>query len=87
MNIKKQAIFNTLIGFSKSTMNLGYTFLAFAVFPLVHETIAFYLGWKAREQINLELNDYFYYNIVCVIASTFCALLAALVLRCMSDDE
>ena len=87
MNIKKQAIFNTLISFSKSTMNLGYTFLAFAVFPLVHETIAFYLGWKHKEQINLELNDYFYYNIVCVIASTFFALLAALVLRCMSDDE
>ena len=87
MNIKKQITFNTLISFSKNTMNLGYTFLAFAVFPLVHETIAFYLCLKPREQINLELNDYFYYNIVCVIASTFFALLAAFVLRYMSDDE
>ena len=87
MNIKKEVTFNTLISFSKNTMNLGYTFLAFAVFPLVHDTIAFYLGWKPMEQINLELNDYFYYNIVCVIASACFALLAALVLRCMSDDE
>ena len=87
MNIKKEVTFNTLISFSKNNMNLGYTFLAFAVFPLVHDTIAFYLGWKPRGQINLELNDYFYYNIVCVIASAFFALLAALVLRCMSDDE
>ena len=44
MNIKKEVTFNTLISFSKNTMNLGYTFLAFAVFPLVHDTIAFYLG-------------------------------------------
>ena len=50
MNIKKEVTFNTLISFSKNTMNLGYTFLAFAVFPLVHDTIAFYLGWKPMER-------------------------------------
>lgn len=86
MKITKEIAFNTLIKFSKNSMTLGYIFLAFALFPFWHEIVAVLLDLKPVAEADFELNEYFYYNWVCIAASLFFALSAVIVLRFMTDD-
>ena len=86
MQITKEIAFNTLIKFSKNSMSLGYIFLAFALFPFWHEIVAILLDWKPAAEADFELNEYFYYNWVCIAASLFFSLSAVIVLRFMADD-
>jgi len=44
------------------------------------------LDWKPAAEANFELNEYFYYNCVCIAASLFFALSAGIVLRFMADE-
>lgn len=86
MKITKEATFYTLIKLSKSSIKLGYVFLAFALFPLCHEIVAVLLEWRPVTEASFELNDYFYYNYVCLAASLVFALSAGILLRYTSDE-
>lgn len=81
----KKITFHTLLDCANSFLNLAKVFMAFSIFPLVHETVAFWLGWKGYVEANFQLNDYFYYSIVCLAGSLLMASAALAVNRSINE--
>ncbi|MFC3203276.1 hypothetical protein ACFOEW_15800 [Alteromonas oceani] len=82
----KKITFHMLLDCANSFLNLAKVFMAFSIFPLVHETVAFWLGWKGYVEANFQLNDYFYYNIVCLAVSLLMASAALVVNRSIDEN-
>lgn len=82
----KVLLFNMLIKYADSSSSLANIFLAFTIFPLFKETVVVMIGLKDYESANFELNDYFYYNIACIIFSLLLGLSAVMVNRCIEES-